>query len=68
MQGYTKPELDKVNKAAIVFVHGAGYTCKCAHNYWSSYHREYMFHNLLTDLGYTILDIDYREVINTDGI
>jgi hypothetical protein len=25
MQGYTKPELDKVNKAAIVFVHGAGY-------------------------------------------
>jgi dipeptidyl aminopeptidase/acylaminoacyl peptidase len=27
---------------------------------WSSYHREYMFHNLLTDLGYTVLDIDYR--------
>jgi dipeptidyl aminopeptidase/acylaminoacyl peptidase len=21
---------------------------------------EYMFHNLLTDLGYTVLDIDYR--------
>jgi dipeptidyl aminopeptidase/acylaminoacyl peptidase len=54
-----KPESDKVNKAAIVFVHGAGYL-QNAHNYWSSYHREYMFHNLLTDLGYTVLDIDYR--------
>jgi dipeptidyl aminopeptidase/acylaminoacyl peptidase len=54
-----KPESAKANKAAIIFVHGAGYL-QNAHNYWSSYHREYMFHNLLTDLGYTILDIDYR--------
>ncbi|MEZ7499773.1 prolyl oligopeptidase family serine peptidase [Flavobacterium sp. Arc3] len=54
-----KPEADKSNKAAILFVHGAGYL-QNAHNYWSSYHREYMFHNLLTDLGYTVLDIDYR--------
>jgi acetyl esterase/lipase len=54
-----KPELAKANKAAILFVHGAGYL-QNAHNYWSSYHREYMFHNLLTDLGYTVLDIDYR--------
>ncbi|MDH5599373.1 MAG: prolyl oligopeptidase family serine peptidase, partial [Cyclobacteriaceae bacterium] len=28
--------------------------------WWSSYFREYMFHNLLADKGYTILDIDYR--------
>ena len=54
-----KPASGKVNKAAVVFVHGAGYL-QNAHNYWSSYHREYMFHNLLTDLGYTVLDIDYR--------
>jgi dipeptidyl aminopeptidase/acylaminoacyl peptidase len=54
-----KPELANANKAAILFVHGAGYL-QNAH-YWSSYHREYMFHNLLTDLGYTVLDIDYRE-------
>ena len=47
------------NKAAIIFVHGAGYL-QNAHKYWSTYHREYMFHNLLTDLGYTVLDIDYR--------
>lgn len=54
-----KPETDKANKAAILFVHGAGYL-QNAHNYWSNYHREYMFHNLLVDLGYTVLDIDYR--------
>ena len=54
-----KPETSNANKAAILFVHGAGYL-QNAHNYWSTYHREYMFHNLLTDLGYTVLDIDYR--------
>lgn len=53
------PKAEKTNKAAILFVHGAGYL-QNAHNYWSNYHREYMFHNMLTDLGYTVLDIDYR--------
>lgn len=47
------------NKAAVIFVHGAGYL-QNAHNYWSTYHREYMFHNLLADNGFTVLDIDYR--------
>jgi dipeptidyl aminopeptidase/acylaminoacyl peptidase len=47
------------NGAAVIFVHGAGYL-QNAHNYWSTYLREYMFHNLLADLGYTVLDIDYR--------
>ena len=54
-----KPNANQANKAAVIFVHGAGYL-QNAHNYWSTYHREYMFHNLLTDLGYTVLDIDYR--------
>lgn len=54
-----KPKEETKNKAAIIFVHGAGYL-QNAHNYWSSYHREFMFHNLLSDLGYTVLDIDYR--------
>ena len=45
--------------AAVIFVHGAGYL-QNVHKWWSSYFREYMFHNLLTDLGYTVLDIDYR--------
>jgi dipeptidyl aminopeptidase/acylaminoacyl peptidase len=47
------------NGAAVIFVHGAGYT-QNVHAWWSSYYREYMFHNLLSDRGYTVLDIDYR--------
>ncbi|MCG9793850.1 S9 family peptidase [Flavobacterium algicola] len=54
-----KPETAVSNKAAIIFVHGAGYL-QNAHNYWSNYYREFMFHNLLADLGYTVMDIDYR--------
>ena len=52
-----KPE--NPSGAAVIFVHGAGYL-QNAHNWWSTYFREYMFHNMLTDLGYTVLDIDYR--------
>jgi dipeptidyl aminopeptidase/acylaminoacyl peptidase len=49
----------QANGAAVVFVHGAGYL-QNAHKWWSNYYKEYMFHNLLTDKGYTVLDIDYR--------
>ena len=44
---------------AVVFVHGAGYL-QNAHKYWSSYSREYMFHNVLASRGYVVLDPDYR--------
>jgi len=44
---------------AVIFVHGAGYL-QNAHKWWSQYFREYMFHNLLVEKGYTVLDIDYR--------
>jgi dipeptidyl aminopeptidase/acylaminoacyl peptidase len=54
-----KPKQQDPNKPAVIFVHGAGYL-QNAHKWWSSYFREYMFHNLLADLGYTVLDIDYR--------
>ncbi|MFK7784347.1 MAG: prolyl oligopeptidase family serine peptidase, partial [Crocinitomicaceae bacterium] len=54
-----QPESAKKNGAAVIFVHGAGYL-QNAHNYWSGYYREFMFHNLLRDNGYTVLDIDYR--------
>jgi dipeptidyl aminopeptidase/acylaminoacyl peptidase len=47
------------NGAAVIFVHGAGYL-QNAHKWWSNYFREYMFHNLLADRGYTVLDMDYR--------
>ena len=46
-------------KPAVIFVHGAGYL-QNVHKWWSSYYREYMFHNMLVDNGYTVLDIDYR--------
>lgn len=47
------------NGAAVIFVHGAGYL-QNVHEWWSSYYREYMFHHLLMDKGYTVLDIDFR--------
>lgn len=54
-----QPKTATKNKAAVIFVHGAGYL-QNAHKWWSSYNREYMFHNILVDNGYTVLDIDYR--------
>tara|TARA_R110002072_G_scaffold1780_9_gene14732 strand:+ start:9437 stop:11965 length:2529 start_codon:yes stop_codon:yes gene_type:complete len=45
--------------AAVIFVHGAGYL-QNAHEGWSAYFREYMFHQLLNEHGITVLDIDYR--------
>lgn len=54
-----QPEKSKKNNAAVLFVHGAGYL-QNAHFYWSNYFREYIFHNMLVDLGYTVLDVDYR--------
>lgn len=54
-----EPEASEKNNVAVIFVHGAGYL-QNAHNWWSSYFREYMFHNLLRDNGITVLDIDFR--------
>lgn len=53
------PQNQHPTKPAVIFVHGAGYL-QNAHKWWSSYFREYMFHNMLADAGYTVLDIDYR--------
>ncbi len=47
------------SRPGVVFVHGAGYL-QNAHRWWSSYFREFMFHNLLASLGYVVLDVDYR--------
>jgi dipeptidyl aminopeptidase/acylaminoacyl peptidase len=44
---------------AVLFVHGAGYL-QNVHRWWSSYYREYMFHHLLAERGFVVLDIDYR--------
>ncbi|HJO58862.1 MAG TPA: prolyl oligopeptidase family serine peptidase, partial [Nitrospinaceae bacterium] len=54
-----RPEKPEENGPAVIFVHGAGYL-QNVHKWWSNYYREFMFHNLLVDHGYTVLDIDYR--------
>ena len=43
----------------VMFVHGAGYT-QNTHHKFPYYFREQMFHNLLTERGYHVLDMDYR--------
>jgi dipeptidyl aminopeptidase/acylaminoacyl peptidase len=43
----------------VMFVHGAGYL-QNASKRWPAYFREQMFHNLLVDEGYIVLDLDYR--------
>ncbi len=57
---YTPKGFDPGRKyPAVVFTHGAGYL-QNAHAGWSNYFREYMFHTLLTQRGYVVLDMDYR--------
>ncbi|MBC7933567.1 MAG: S9 family peptidase, partial [Rubrivivax sp.] len=54
-----KPANPRRGGPAILFVHGAGYL-QNVHKWWSNYYREYMFHHLLVERGFTVLDIDYR--------
>lgn len=56
---FYRPANPDPTKPAVIFVHGAGYL-QNAHKWWSSYFREYMFHNMLADQGYYVLDMDYR--------
>jgi dipeptidyl aminopeptidase/acylaminoacyl peptidase len=46
-------------RRAVIFNHGAGYLQNSDLG-WSSYFREFFFHNLLTQKGYVVLDMDYR--------
>ena len=43
----------------VMFVHGAGYL-QNVHARYPAYFREQMFHNLLVQRGYIVLDMDYR--------
>jgi dipeptidyl aminopeptidase/acylaminoacyl peptidase len=54
-----KPKNFKRGGPAVIFVHGAGYL-QNVHRWWSNYFREYMFHHLLMEHGYMVLDVDYR--------
>ncbi|ALZ74947.1 prolyl oligopeptidase family serine peptidase [Rheinheimera sp. F8] len=46
-------------RRAVIFNHGAGYLQNSDLG-WSNYFREFFFHNLLTQKGYVVLDMDYR--------
>ena len=54
-----KNDNDSAKRKAVVFSHGAGYL-QNSHLGWSGYFREFMFHNLLAQQGYVVLDMDYR--------
>lgn len=44
---------------AVMFTHGAGYL-QNSHLGWSGYFREFMFHSMLVQRGYVVIDMDYR--------
>ncbi|MBL8814874.1 MAG: S9 family peptidase [Planctomyces sp.] len=56
---YQPAEPSEEPRPAVLFVHGAGYL-QNAHKGWSQYFREFMFHTLLTQRGFVVLDMDYR--------
>lgn len=54
-----KPKRWRKGGPAVIFIHGAGYLQNVFEG-WSYYYREYMFHHILMDKGYAVLDVDYR--------
>ncbi|MCL1635005.1 S9 family peptidase [Luteimonas sp. SX5] len=56
--GPKQPEAGK-KYPIVMFVHGAGYLQNVSARY-PNYFREQMFHNLLVQRGYIVLDLDYR--------
>jgi len=44
----------------VVFVHGAGSLQNVFQGWSISYHREYMFHQILNREGYVVVEVDYR--------
>jgi dipeptidyl aminopeptidase/acylaminoacyl peptidase len=58
---YFPKDFDKTTQKnrAVMFTHGAGYL-QNAHLGWSGYFREFMFHSMLVQQGYVVIDMDYR--------
>lgn len=56
-QGFDSSKADSY--PAVIFNHGAGYL-QNSHYGFSGYFREFMFHNLLAQQGYVVMDMDYR--------
>ena len=56
---YPKDYQQGEKRRAVIFNHGAGYLQNSDLG-WSGYFREFLFHNLLTQQGYVVMDMDYR--------
>ena len=56
---YGPADENAATRPAVIFVHGAGYTQNVIES-WPYYFREQMFHNMLVQKGYVVLDMDYR--------
>ena len=58
---YLPKNYDKTGEKnrAVMFTHGAGYL-QNSHLGWSGYFREFMFHSMLVQQGYVVIDMDYR--------
>ncbi len=54
-----KPANPRKGGPGVVFVHGAGYLQNVDRK-WSTYFHEYMFHHILRERGFTVIDVDYR--------
>ncbi|MFN1835710.1 alpha/beta fold hydrolase [Balneola sp. MJW-20] len=56
-----KPEaLNPAGNPVVVFVHGAGSLQNVYKGWSSSYWREYLFNQFLTEQGYYVIEVDYR--------
>lgn len=56
---YRPTTSDGQKHRAVMFSHGAGYL-QNSHLGWSGYFREFMFHSMLAQQGYVVIDMDYR--------
>ena len=56
---YPKDYQQGEKRRAVIFNHGAGYLQNSDFGF-SGYFREFMFHSLLAQQGYVVMDMDYR--------
>jgi len=54
-----KPKNWKAGGPGVIFVHGAGYA-QNVHRGWTGNGGPYLFHHLLMERGYFVMDVDYR--------
>lgn len=56
---YPKDYKEGEQRRAVIFNHGAGYLQNSDYGF-SGYFREFMFHSMLAQQGYVVMDMDYR--------